>query len=201
MARDMSKARLYLITPALGDAGAFAAPFAAALAAGGVASVLVRLARGADARRIVEPLREIAQASDVALLVEDDSRLAARLDADGVHVACEGVEEAVEAFKGKRIVGAGGVGLRDDAMSAGEAGADYVMFGEPGPDGVQPSFEATLERVDWWAPIFETPCVAYAATLAQVGPLFAAGADFVALGAAVWDAADPAAAVKAAAAS
>ena len=195
----MSAPRLYLITPPLADVGPFAAAFEAALLAGEIASVLVRLARGADAKKIVAPLMEIAQRLDVALLIEDDSRLAARLDADGVHVSCAGVAEAVESFKGKRIVGAGGVGLRDDAMSAGEAGADYVMFGEPGPDGTAPSFEATLARVDWWAPIFQTPCVAYAAALEEVGPLFAAGADFVALGGAVWDAPDPAAAARAAA--
>jgi thiamine-phosphate pyrophosphorylase len=195
----MSAPHLYLITPPLVDAGPFVRAFEAALASGEVASVLVRLARGADAKKVVAPLLEIAQRLDVALLIEDDSRLAARLDADGVHVSCEGVAEAGEAFKGKRIVGAGGVGLRDDAMSAGEAGADYVMFGEPGPDGAAASREATLERVDWGAPIFETPCVAYAAALEDVAPLFAAGADFVALGAAVWDAPDPAEAVKAAA--
>ena len=193
----MSSPRLYLITPPLDDVVVFAPLFEAALAAGGVASVLVRLSRGADSKKIVSPLLEIAQRHDVALILEHDSRLAARLDADGVHVACADVGEAVEAFKGKRIVGAGGVDLRDDAMSAGEAGADYVMFGEPGPDDEAPPFEETLARVDWWAPIFQTPCVAYAARLEDVAPLFAAGAEFVALGSAVWDAPDPAAAVRA----
>ena len=195
----MSSPRLYLITPPLAEAADFAPRFEAALAGGAVASVLVRLARGADARKILTPLLEIAQRLDVALLVEEDIRLAARLDADGVHLSFAAVAEAVEAFKGKRIVGAGGVALRDDAMSAGEAGADYVMFGEPGPDGEAPAFEATLARVDWWAPIFQTPCVAYAARLEDVAPLFAAGAEFVALGAAVWDALDPETALKRAA--
>ena len=60
------------------------------------------------------------------------------------------------------------------------------MFGEPGRDGVAPPLEATLERVGWWAEIFETPCVAYAARLEDVAALAAAGADFVALGDAVW---------------
>ena len=121
------------------------------------------------------------------------------LDADGVHLPFDAVAEAVEAFKGQRIVGAGAVDLRDDAMTAGEAGADYVMFGEPGPDGAAPSFESTLARVEWWAPIFQTPCVAYAARLEDAAPLFAAGAEFVALAGAVWDAPDPAAAVRASA--
>ena len=81
-------------------------------------------------------------------------------------------------------------------MTAAEGGADYVMFGDPGSDGEAPSLTATLERVRWWAEIFQTPCVAYAAHLEDVAPLAAAGADFVALGGAVWEAADPAAAVE-----
>jgi len=186
--------RLYLITPELDDASAFAPRLQAALAAGDVASVLVRLAAGADAKRVVLPLLEIATQRDAALLVEDDPRLAARIGADGVHVAYDAVADPVASFKGQRIVGAGGVGLRDDAMAAGEAGADYVMFGEG--EGASP--EATLARVEWWAPIFETPCVAYAGRLEEVAALAAAGADFVALGGAVWDAPDPAAAVAAA---
>ena len=194
----MSDARLYLITPALGaaDLSTFAPRFAAALAAGDVASVLLRLGPGADAKRVVPPLLEIAAAHDTALLIEDDARLAARLGADGVHVASADVADAVASFKGERIVGAGRLRLRDDAMAAGEAGADYVLFGEP-VHGVAPPLEATLERVEWWAEIFQTPCVAYAAQPEDVSPLAAAGADFIALGEFVWDA-DPAEAVGAA---
>jgi thiamine-phosphate pyrophosphorylase len=102
----------------------------------------------------------------------------------------------VASFKGERIVGAGRLRLRDDAMAAGEAGADYVLFGEP-IHGVAPPLEATLERLEWWAEIFQTPCVAYAAQAADVAPLAAAGADFVALGEFLWDA-DAAEAVGAA---
>jgi thiamine-phosphate pyrophosphorylase len=194
----MSDARLYLITPALAaaDLAAFGPRFAAALEAGDVASALLRFSPGADARRVAAPLMEIAAAHDVALLIEGDARLAARLGLDGVHVAGAEVADAVECFKGQRIVGAGALRLRDDAMEAGEAGADYVMFGEP-VDGAAPPLEATLERVGWWAEIFETPCVAYAAKLADVGPLAAAGADFIALGEVLWDG-DAAQAVRAA---
>ena len=99
----MTTPRLYLIAPPLSgaDVTAFAAKLAATLAAGDVASLLVRLAPGSegDAKRIVAPLIEIAAARDVALLIENDARLAARLGADGVHVGLAGVEEAVAAFK------------------------------------------------------------------------------------------------------
>ena len=62
--------------------------------------------------------------------------------------------------------------------------------------------EALLERVAWWAELFNAPCVARAETLAEVAPLAKAGADFVMLDDAVWrDARGPAAAVADALAS
>ena len=118
-----------------------------------------------------------------------------RLGVDGVHVDGGEVADAVASCRPQRIVGAGRLPMRDDAMTAAEAGVDYVMFGEPGA-GL--SAEATLERVAWWAEIFETPCVAYAPALEDVAALAQAGADFVALDDAIWDADDPAAAVRAA---
>jgi thiamine-phosphate pyrophosphorylase len=189
-----SSCRLYLITPPLSgaDLSAFAPRFAEALAAGDVASALLRVAPGAEGetKRIAQRLIEIAAARDVATLIENDARLAARVGADGVHVAGAGAElaDALASLHPDRIVGAGRLRTRDDAMDAGEAGADYVMFGEPRPDGFTPPLEETVERVAWWAEIFQTACVGYAPTLTAVATLREAGADFVALGEAVWGA-------------
>ena len=196
-----SSCRLYLITPPLSgaDLDAFAPRFAEALGAGDVASALVRVAPGAegDAKRIVQRLVELAAPRDVATLVENDARLVARVGADGAHVTGIGDElaEGLASLHPGRIVGAGGLRSRDDAMRAGEAGADYVMFGEPRRDGFAPPLAETLERVAWWAEIFETPCVAFAGALDAVAPLTTAGADFVALADAVWLASSAAAAV------
>jgi thiamine-phosphate pyrophosphorylase len=197
---------LYLITPALGagDLDAFAPALREALAGGRVASVLARVAPGSEvaAKKIVARLLEISAPAGVALLVENDARLAARAGADGVHVSAGGaaLSEALASLKPERIVGAGLLRSRDDAMSAGEAGADYVMFGEPRQDGYTPPAQETLERVAWWAEIFEPPCVGYAARLEDVGALAAAGADFIALGDAIWLANSPKAALADAAA-
>ena len=82
-------------------------------------------------------------------------------------------------------------------MMVGELDVDYVMFGDPAPDGWLPPLEQVVERVSWWAEIFNVPCVAFAARLEDVAALSQAGADFVALGDAVWeDARGPAAAVR-----
>ena len=199
--QNSPRCSLYLFTPLLSaaDADAFGKIFAEALEAAPIASALVRFAPGSEAhaKAIVAPLLRPARDADCAVLIENDARLAARLGADGVHVAGDGEDliEAIKSLKPERIVGAGSLRTRDEAMTAGEMGADYVMFGEPRPDGWTPPLTETLDRVGWWAEIFETPCVAFAATLDAVAPLAAVGADFVALGDAVWSAPSPEAAV------
>jgi len=67
-------------------------------------------------------------------------------------------------------------------MVAAESGADYVMFGEPDEKGHRPSFQAVIERVAWWAEVFEIPCVGFAAGLEEIDALVGAGADFIAVG-------------------
>lgn len=190
--------RVYLITPPLSDADGFAPLLAEALGACDVACVLVRMAARdqGEAKKIVRALAPVVQDRDIALLVEGDAQLAARAGADGCHVAAgeQAAREAISALKPERIVGVGAIAGRDAAMSAGEAGADYLMFG--GPDDPQTQ-EEILERVAWWAEIFNVPCVAYAHRLADVGALAGAGADFIALGEAVFgDPRGPAAALS-----
>jgi thiamine-phosphate pyrophosphorylase len=126
----------------------------------------------------------------------------ARGGADGAHLT--GIESFAAAFgflKPDRIAGAGGLHSRHDAMLAGEAGADYIMFGEPDRRGNRPPFEAVEERVKWSADLLEVPCVGYAASAAEVRPLTQAGADFVALGDWMWTHPEGAARAVAAAAA
>ena len=57
--------------------------------------------------------------------------IVARAGADGAHLTgIEAFMAAVESLKPAKIAGCGGVNSRDDAMLAGERGADYVMFGQ-----------------------------------------------------------------------
>jgi thiamine-phosphate pyrophosphorylase len=177
------------MTPRLADVGAFADALAAALGAGDVAAVLLRL-EDADERTLTNRAKAIAdlvQDRGVALLLDGHDELVARAGADGAHVTgLTQFNDAIARLKPERIVGAGGLFTRHDAMTAAEANADYVMFGEPDRHGVRPSFEAIVERVAWWAEVFEAPCVAYAGEASEVAPLVTAGADFVALGDWIW---------------
>ena len=195
--------RLYLITPPIEDARLFAADAASALDAADAAAMLLRFAGAAD-RDLREPIATLApiiQGRGVALLLDGRPELAAPLGADGSHLTgADALKRAIGSLRPERIAGAGGLKTRHDAMIAGESGADYVMFGEPDAAGGRPPFPAILERVAWWAGLFEPACVGYAATFAEVGQLAAAGADFVALGDLVWTG-EIAAAVRTAAAA
>lgn len=201
-------ARLYLITPVLEDAS-FAPRLIEACATGTVAAILLRLA-SADERTLINQVKALAPAAQehgAAVIIATDSKVdlanvAARGGADGVHVPGDPVRvrELRDRLKTERAIGVGAIRTKDDAMSLGEAGADYLLFGEPRPDGSLPSLESVVERASWWAEIFETPCVAYAPSLDAVETLAATNAEFVALGDAVWSHADgSAAAVKVAA--
>jgi thiamine-phosphate pyrophosphorylase len=194
--------RLYLVTPAISDPAAFACELELALDAGDIAAVLLRLADGGE-RTLIERVKHIAavvQPRDVALVLDNRPEIVARAGADGAHLS--GVDKFVAALallKPERIAGAGGLRSRHDAMLAGEAGADYVMFGEPDRKGRRPSFDNLQERLTWWADLFEIPCVAYAAGKDDVTPLLRTGADFIALGDWIWSAPEGAAKVIAAA--
>jgi len=190
--------RIYLATPPLGDGTGFNERLSDALAAADIAAVLLRLLPGDDRSLIkrVKALASLVQDQGAALLLDGHVEIAARAGADGAHVSgIDAVGEALSALKPERMVGAGGLLSRHDAMTAGETGADYVLFGEPDEHGHRPQLEAIVERVQWWAEVFEPPCVGFAATLGEVGLLTAAGADFILLGDAVWS--DPRGAAKA----
>ena len=181
--------RLYLVTPEVTDATGFADMLAAALDAGDIAAVLLRLTAGDERSQIncAKPLSVLVQKRDAALLIDGHANLVARAGADGGHLSgVDDIAAGLESLKPDWIVGAGGLVSRHDAMSAAEGGADYVMFGEPDAHGQRPSFDAILERVSWWAEVFEAPCVAYAGSIEEIAPLVKAGADFVALGDFVW---------------
>ena len=175
--------RLYLVTPR--DPAGLAHLMAQSLAAADVAAVLLRLPDAGPEQQInhVRALAPAVQDQGVALLLDGHPHLVASAGADGAHLdSVDALKAALAQLKPERIAGCGGLASRHDAMVAGEAGADYVMFGEPGADGGRPSFDAIWERIEWWADLFEIPCVGFAGTLDEVEPLALAGADFVAIG-------------------
>jgi len=189
--------RLYLATPEIEDPAAFAPKLSAALAAADVAAVLLRLRPDAEnvLTKRIKTLAGDVQNKGAALMLHGHADLVARAGADGAHLTgIDAFLAAAPALQPDRIAGAGGLTSRHDAMIAAENGADYVMFGEPDAGGQRAPFDNILERVRWWAEVFEPPCVGYAATTDEVRPLVEAGADFIALGDFVWSESDKVAA-------
>jgi thiamine-phosphate pyrophosphorylase len=184
--------RIYLATPDVDDPSPLIASLPGLLAGADVAAVLVRL-KPTDQRTMISRVKVLAPAvqdSGAALLLDGHIELVARAGADGAHLTGIGaMEEALPSLKPDRIAGVGGLATRHDSMEAGEAGVDYVLFGEPDARGQRPSAEAIAERLQWWAELFEPPCVGYAASRDEAYAFAAAGADFVLVGDLIW--ADP----------
>lgn len=182
--------RLYLATPVVDDPSALIASLPALLANADVAAVLVRLAV-TDQRTMISRVKALApvvQDAGAALLLEGHAELVARSGADGAHLTgLDAMQDSLPTLKPDRIAGVGGLITRHDSMTAGEAGADYVLFGEPDSDNQRPSIDAIAERLGWWAELFEPPCVGFAASAAEAKEFAAAGADFILVGDFIWD--------------
>jgi len=194
--RDMRRppCQLYLISP-LEVGGDYPDRLARALDSGPVAAFQFRV-KDIDqhaAAKLAEPLQRICADRDVAFIVNDSVSLTKRLGADGVHLGQgDGDARDARAELGPAVqIGVTCHDSRHLAMEAGEAGADYVAFGAFYPT----TTKATRHQPDpsilsWWTTVFEIPCVAIGGiTTENAPPLIAAGADFIAVSGAVWNAA------------
>jgi thiamine-phosphate pyrophosphorylase len=193
MALSADGCRLYLITPPAFDPPALRELLAAALDAGDVAAVQLRLKDADDdtLRRAIDALRPVAQERGVAFLLNDRPDLAVPTGCDGAHVGADDMPAAAA----RRLLGPDltlGVSCydsRDLAMRAGEDGADYVAFGSFFPSCTKDTgIRADSELLRWWSELMEPPCVAIGGITAEnCAPLVAAGADFLAVIGAVWN--------------
>ncbi len=194
-----SGCRLYLVTPPALEPVAFSRVLAEALDAGDVAAVQLRLKdlSEQELKRAIEVLRPIVQSRGVAFLLNDRPDLAVAMRCDGAHVGQEDTPAPVaRKLLGDLTLGVTCHGSRDLAMEAGEAGADYVAFGAFFPSTTKDAkLRAQPDILEWWSELMEPPCVAIGGITADnCAPLVTAGADFLAVAAAVWDHPDGAAA-------
>jgi thiamine-phosphate pyrophosphorylase len=196
------RCRLYLITPPVLPTG-FPDLLAAALDGGDVACLQLRLKDADDdeIRRAVETLLPIAQAREVAFLLNDDAKLAAATGCDGAHLGqTDGDHAGARKLLAGKILGITCHASRHLAMEAGELGADYVAFGAFFPTSTkETTHQADPEILDWWSEMMEVPSVAIGGiTPVNCGPLVRAGTDFLAVVGAVWNHPEgPAAGVRA----
>lgn len=184
--------RLYLITPPrLDDLAGFGRQLAQALEGGDAAALQIRLKDVPDdvVKAAVDVLAPIAQARDVAVILNDRPDLAASLPVDGVHVGQSDMAyREARKLMGQRMVGVTCHDSRHLAMEAAEAGADYVAFGAFFPTTTKDApTTADPDILTIWQETMETPCVAIGGiTAANAASLASAGADFLAVSAGVW---------------
>ncbi len=194
MSDEVYRPYLYLITPPIiEDLDAFSIELDAALAAGQVACVQLRLKNASDEEIIkaTEVLMPIAHKHEVSFIINDRVDLAAQLDADGVHLGqSDGdVKEARELIGFDKDIGVTCHDSRHLGFEAGEAGANYVAFGAFYPTDTKKSdYRPEPEILKLWTEGTEIPCVAIGGITSQnCGPLIDAGAHFIAVCSAVWN--------------
>lgn len=202
MTEQEDRCRLVLVVPE-GDDETLAKQLDAALSGGDVASVIVPqyAADEHTFQKRAERLLPLIQDAGAAALIAGDSRVAGRVKADGLHVSKPNeLEEAIERFTPKLIVGAGGAPDRHTALEIGEMRPDYVLFGKLDGDIKPEPHPKNLALAEWWASMVEIPCIVTGGTdVSSVVAVAETGAEFVALREAVFCHAEgPAEAVRSA---
>ncbi|MGE3304469.1 MAG: thiamine phosphate synthase [Rhizobiaceae bacterium] len=185
------RCRIVLITPPGVAADILRERLDAALEGGDVASLIVPQYDLSDEafQLLAESLVPPAQAAGAAVMLAGDSRVAGRVGADGLHVEgnLQAIGEAIEKHQGHMMIGVGDVKDRDGALALGELRPDYIFFGRFGYDNKPEPHQRNLGLGEWWAEMIEIPCIVLAGSdLASVDAVAATGAEFVALGNAVF---------------
>jgi thiamine-phosphate pyrophosphorylase len=185
--------RLYLISPAEIVIDDFEIALKEALSGGDVACFQLRLKDrpreeiAAATRRLMP----IAQAANVAFLLNDDPLLAHETGADGVHIGQDDMpyKEARAIVGENAIVGVTCKNSKHLAMQAAESGADYVAFGAFFPSTTKDeTTRADVEILSWCSGLIETPCVAIGGITVENAPVLVKnGADFLSVSAGVWN--------------
>lgn len=196
---EIERPQIYLITPPEFELSSFPGQLASVLDAHEVACVRLAMASQDEDRisRAADALREITHARDIALTIDSHVQLVERLGLDGVHLTdgARSVRKTRKELGADAIVGAFCGASRHDGMSAGESGADYISFGPVGATALGDGTVAEHELFEWWSQMIEVPVVAEGALTAELISKIAPVTDFFGLGAEIWGADDPAAAL------
>lgn len=189
-----NRCRLVLVLPDTADADEQARIAGDALRGGDVASVIIPQYALDDRvfQDHAEKLVPIIQSAGAAALVVNNSRVAGRAKADGLHISgsIADLAEAIEKHAPKLIVGGGNAKERHAALEIGELQPDYIFFGKLDGDIKPEPHSKNLALAEWWASMVEIPCIVMGGTDPEsVVAVAESGAEFVALRLAVF--ADP----------
>jgi len=162
-------------------------PAVTAALAGGARVIQYRDKQSDDATRraIAHALNRLCIASNVPLLINDDSALAAEIGAAGVHIGRDDADiAAARALLGPdAVIGVSCYNEIALAEAAAAAGADYVAFGRFFPSRTKPrAVGAGIELLHAARAVLKLPIVAIGGiTPENGGALIEAGADALAV--------------------
>lgn len=200
---DDYKCKLYLISPPTFDLEDFKSNLKEAFSGGEVAVFQLRMKTRAEdgtftappnwdeVERVAKEIMPICHQNKCAFILNDNPTLAAKIDADGVHVGSEdlSVREAREIMGEGKYVGASCYCSKDLAYKAAEQGADYVAFGAfYDTKTKKPKGRPTPDLLKFWSTYTTLPSVAIGGIKTHnAKPIIDAGADFIAVVTGIWD--------------
>lgn len=193
---------LYGVTPEWDDTDKLLDAISAAASGGMVALQWRRKTATSDTRlaqirRVAERCRKLG----LLLIVNDDWRLAALVDADGVHLGREdgSIAQARLALGSDKIIGCSCYNQPALAVQALNADVDYIAFGAMYPSSVKPdAVRATLDDIEQGRMLVENSRARPRAAVVAIGgitahnahPVVHAGADSIALISGLFDSDD-----------
>jgi thiamine-phosphate pyrophosphorylase len=185
---------LYAITPESADAAGLAARVAECIA-GGAALVQYRAKRASGSAALVQAraLAQLCREGGVPLIVNDSVELAAAVHADGVHLGRDDVSvREARILLPQALIGVSCYDDPERARAAARDGADYVGIGSMFPSSTKPgAVRAPLAAIERARRASGLPVAAIGGITADnAGEVVAAGADMIAVIAALFDAQD-----------
>lgn len=189
--------RIYLITPPVIDLSVFPDYLKMALDAGDVASLQLRLKKADNdtIKRAADEILPICEEFYIPLILNDRPDLVANVGAHGVHIGQdEGagkpgcVAKLRKELPDDTVIGVSCYDSKDQAILAGDEGADYVAFSGFYPSKTKQINTGTpVSIINWWTTNTTIPCVAIGGIHAgNAAPLIKSGADFIAVISSVW---------------
>nr|WP_321524634.1 thiamine phosphate synthase [uncultured Cohaesibacter sp.] len=188
----MEPTQIYLVTPRHIDLETFPAQLQAAMEGGEIAALLIdcETANDNELQKIAQTIAPLAQKHDIAVVLRGDSRIAGRTKCDGLHLDGDltDIQNSVEDFSNRFMLGTEGGNKRHSAMEIGESGIDYIMFGRLDAPTAETIHEKSLDMAEWWSALFEVPAVIIGGLdLGECAKVSAMGIEFIALREAIWD--------------
>lgn len=191
-----NRCRIVLVTPPLSDVEQLTTQLQQALMGGDVASVILDTTAADETlfQAFAEKAVPLIQQAGAAALILNDTRIAGRVGADGLYIEGnqEVIGEAIARYTPKLIVGTGNLRDRHTCLAVGELQPDFIFFGKIGADNKPDAHPRNLNLAEWWAQMVEIPCIVQAGNAMQsIIPAAQTGAEFVALGACVFQTENP----------